>query len=341
MGRKSGHVALLLGAFLLVLAALAKFYAYDKLAVAPLDQDTSTYSKTASGQDATYLNVAAPGGPAIQTGPLRSTRNVVGQVSDGKSASKALDKDVAVWDTYSYTAPPGVSGDAPLSGTRDLVAFDRRTAMAVNWKGSTTQDSGVKKHIEFKGLYYKFPFHAQKKSYPFWDGSIKGDPPAKYVSTTKLKGLTVYKYEQVIKPTKIAELTVPGNLVGEAGTPSVKTDRVYANTTTLWVEPETGVIIKGQQQQLSTLQVDGVDKATITKATLGYDDKTISKTVDKYKPLATSLKAIRVWVPLLGLILGLVLLGLGALLLLRNPKDEGDVVRDDSDTVGAGHRRAE
>ena len=37
MSKKLGTVALFLGAFLLALAALSKFYMYDRLAVVPLN----------------------------------------------------------------------------------------------------------------------------------------------------------------------------------------------------------------------------------------------------------------------------------------------------------------
>lgn len=320
MGKKFGFIALFLGVFLLALAALAHFYAYDRLAVVPLDQKTTTYSATAGSDEATYLNIEAEGGPAIENGPLRSTRNTIGQVKESKSATDKLGEDVAVWDTYSYTAVPDFDPDngAPLSGTRDLVAFDRKTGAAVDWNGSTTESSGTKKDISFKGQYFKFPFNVQKKTYQFWDGSLGRATPAKYVKAEKLKGLTVLRFEQKIPATKIAELDAPGTLVGQPGTSSVKTDRMYSTTRTLWVEPETGVIIKGQDDQLSTLAIDGETKATITQATLAYDDRTISDTVDEYKPLASALKAVRLFVPVGGLVLGVLLLALGAFALFRS-----------------------
>ncbi|MFY0405750.1 DUF3068 domain-containing protein [Solicola sp. PLA-1-18] len=331
VGKKTGFVLLFVGVFLLALAALARFYAYDQLAVVPLDQQSTTQSTTGDG-DATYLNVAAEGGPAIETGPLESRRQVVGQVEDSKKATDDLGEDVAVWDTLSYVAPPGfdpASGD-PLSGTRDLVAFDRHTGAAVKWDGETTESAGVKDDVTFTGQYFKFPFNAQKKTYQFWDGSLRKATDATFVDTDEIDGLAVYKYEQKIPATKIAELAVPGSLVGEASTPSVTADRMYANTRTLWVEPETGVIIKGQEDQLSTLAVDGETKATITKATLGYDDKTVSDTVDEYASRASSLKAIRLYVPIGGLVLGVVLVAGGVVLLRRG---RGAEVRGDHTAV--------
>ena len=59
------------------------------------------------------------------------------------------------------------------------------------------------------------------------------------------------------------------------------------------------------------------DVATITDVTIGYDDATISDNVETYGSLATSLKAVKTWLPIGGLVLGLVLLALGVLLLMR------------------------
>lgn len=335
MGKKTGFAAVVIGAFLLVLAVLAKTYAYDQLATVPLDQETETVSKTAPGDDATYLNVGAEGGPAIETGPLESRRFVVGQVGPSKEASDELGEDIAVWDTFSFTAPPGTPSEDALSGTRDLVAFERSSGETIRWTGASTETSGVKiEPTVFYGQYFKFPFNTQKEDYEFWDGSVKKATPVTYEGTDELEGLSVYKFVQEIEPVKIAELQVPGNLVGSTEA-SVLADRVYGNTRTLWVEPETGVIIKGQEEQLATLEVDGETKATITEAKLGYDDETVKATVDEYATKASLLKMIRVWIPLIGGILGVVLILGGGALLLRGRRDSSDTPKHASTDADA------
>ena len=47
MGKKTGTVLLFLGAFLLVIAAMSKFYMYDRLAVVPFNTATTSHSSTA------------------------------------------------------------------------------------------------------------------------------------------------------------------------------------------------------------------------------------------------------------------------------------------------------
>lgn len=317
MGKKMATVALLLGAFLIALAALSKFYMYDRLAVAPANTESTSISETAPGADGTYLSVAQL---KVVDAPLRSVRTVQGDVKLSEKASKDLGKDVDVWKTYVCTDTQSFdcsSGKTPLSATSDVVAFDATTGEAVKWDGASSASDGEEVADPFEGQYFKFPFDAKKKTYQFWDGTLNRATPAEYVGTTKLKGLDAYEYRQTIEPTKTGEITVPGDLVGsEAG--SVKADRMYSTVRTFVVEPTTGVILKGGEAQDSYLAVDGVRKATTTKATLGYTDDYITETVNEYKGKAMLLGVVKSTFPIVGLVVGLVLLGLGGFGIARS-----------------------
>lgn len=317
MKTKLGLVALFLGVFILVLAALSKFYMYDRLAVVPLNQDTVSNSQTAPGADGEFLDVAA--GLKITNAPLRNVKIVRGDIDASKKASDELDRDIAVWNIYDATDTADfdfAGGETALSATDDTVAFDRNTGEAVAWKG--TKSVGDGETIEpgdFEGLYFKFPFDAQKKTYKFWDGTLREATPAKYVGEGEIKGLKVYKYRQVIEPVKTGTIDVPGDLVG-SDEETVTADRIYSSVSDYNVEPVTGVVIKGQTAQDSYLELDGERVLTTTKATLGYTDENVSETVDDYKGKAALLTAVKSTVPLVGLILGLVLIGVGLFLTL-------------------------
>jgi hypothetical protein len=318
VGKKTGIVALSIGMFLLVLAAGAKWHAYPRLAKVPLDQQTRTVSL---GPDATYLNIGAEGGPAIEHGELQSVREVKGQVEEGEDASDELDRDIAVFDTYTYTDTPDYdpeSGEDPLTGRYDRVAFDRTSGAAVDCCDTFTEATGEHEEITFAGQYFKLPFNAQKTTYQFWDSSLESATDMVYQAEETIDGMDTYEFVQTIEPTQIAELEVPGNLVGEPDTPSVLAQRMYGNVRTIWVEPETGVIIRAQEQQRSTLDVDGEERAVITEVTIGYNDETVSNNIDRYSSDATGLKALRVWVPWMGGILGGLLVLLGIVALLRS-----------------------
>lgn len=323
MGRKTGIVLVGIGAFLLVLAPLLRFYAYDRLAVVPLDQETVSISE---GPGATIFSIAD--GEEI-TVDLQSTRNVVGDVEASEEASDEQGQDLAIWETFVFTGPEGEEfneDNPPLSATHDRVVFDRNTGEAVACCGQYTSsgadpDTGEEirdTDTPIEGQYFKLPFGAEKRDYEFWDGSIQEATTLAYQDTEEIEGLEVYRYEQVIEPTDVGDLPEGAGSLFGVDDPDATIDRVYSNTRTLWIEPETGVIIRGQEDQYVTAEYEGEQVATLTDVVIGYDDATITDNVDTYSSLATALKAVRLWAPLASLVLGLLLVVGGALLIVRD-----------------------
>lgn len=330
MGRKTGFTLVGLGIFLVVLGLMSRFYAYGKLAVAPGDQNTVQRS-SASG--ATVFDI---GKQREVVTDLQSTQNVVGAPGASAAASQQLGRPIVVWETLVYTTKAGApvtQKNPPLSANHDRVAFDAHTGQAVNCCGhflasGATVSTGKEKRdtsTPITGLYYKFPFDAQKQTYKFWDGSLKKSTAMKYQDTGTIKGLTVYRYQQVIKPTKVATVVAPASFFKINKPGNVKLDQVYANTRTVWVEPQTGVIIRGQEAQHVVARYQGKEVATLVDGTVGYTDKTITDNVDQYGPLATQLKLVHFWLPVAGTAAGAVLFLVGIFLLLwsrRRPRPQ-------------------
>lgn len=320
MSGKLGVILTGVGVFLLGMALLVRFYAYDRLAVVPLDQETVSYSE---GPDATIFDIATQQEITLD---LLSTRNVVGDVEAAEEASDELGRDIAVWETLVYTDEPGAEIDdenPPRSATYDRVAFDRHTGEAVQCCGTFTSTSAdesgesIRNTIGFDGLYFKFPFQTEKKTYQFWDGSLGEATDIEFKDTETIEGLEVYRFEQVIPPTDVADIYAPASLFGLDEEGEVSLDRIYSNTRTLWVEPETGVIIRGQEDQLAVATYEGEEVATLTDVVIGYNDETISDNVETYSSLATQLKVVRIWAPIVLGILGLVLLLVGISIMRR------------------------
>jgi hypothetical protein len=322
VGKKTGIALIGLGAFLIVLAPLLRFYAYERLAVVPLDQETTSISE---GPGATIFSIAE--GEEI-TVDLRSTRNVVGFVEASEEASEEQDQDLAVWETFVFTGPEGEEfseDNPPLSATHDRVVFDRHTGEAVACCGQYTSsetDPETGEEIRdtetpISGQYFKLPFGSEKKDYEFWDGDIYDSTPLEYQAEEEIEGLTVYRYEQVIEPTDIGDLPEGAGSLFGIDDPDAVIDRVYSNTRTLWIEPETGVIIRGQEDQFVTAEYEGEQVATLTDVVIGYNDETITDNVDTYDGLATALKAVRLWAPIGLLVVGLLLIVGGVLLIRR------------------------
>ena len=287
MRRTFGLVLIGLGAFLLVFAPMLRFYAYPRLAVVPLDQYTQTVSY---GPGATILDIGSFS--EIQT-DLTSVRTVRGDV-------EASTDDVAVWETFVNTTDP--EGETRSAYT-ERGAFDRTTGETVEGYGENFDGDPVR----HEGLWLKFPFDTQQQDYEFWDNTLLEARPAVFDGEEDIQGLATYRFVQTIEPEVWTQQEVPGSLVGEDAD-AVEADRSYSNVRTLWVEPNTGVIIRGQEQQRSTLQVDGEDRVTVTEVTIAYDDETVSANVDEYGGQAGQLRLIRSTLPL-----ALALLGLGLL----------------------------
>lgn len=317
MRRIIGLVVLGLGVFLLVLAPMLKWYAAPRLLVAPLDQYSTTVSEAS---DVTYLDIAAL---EVRTGrEFVATRTVRGDVEAG-------DADTAVWDVFVKIVDPekpGEGEDQLVSATTDRVAFDRSTSEAESCCGENLNGEPT----EHQGIEYKFPFGTQKETYQYFDTSIAAATDMVFVQESELEGLAVYEFEQVIEPTKIAELDVPGDLVG-SDEATLTVDRYYSNTRHVWVEPTTGVIVKGAEHQIATLNDGDEELLTITDAQLEFNEATVTAQAETAKENKSLADLVTTTAPIGAALLGLVLVVVGVLLAR---------VRRDDDTGTTGRRAA-
>ncbi|HMG29846.1 MAG TPA: DUF3068 domain-containing protein [Jiangellaceae bacterium] len=329
MRRNVGLVLLVVGALFLVLAPLLRWYAYPRLAVAPQDQATTTVS---SGTDVTVFsipNLLAGEDPEVVT-DVTSTRGTVSIVEDLPEGTS--DDDVAVWETVVNTT--NADGDT-LTATRSIVAFDRNTGAGVEGYGQSIDGDP----IDHEGQILKFPFGTEQRDYEFWDIALREATPAVFDGEDEIDGLPVYRFVQTIEPTVVSQLEVPGSLAGSEA-PSIEADRTYANTRTLWIEPETGVIMRGQEEQDTVLVYGGEEIATITSGALGYTDEQVQANVDEYRPLASQLNLVGNVLPLVLGVLGLIAV-IAGIVLLRTPyaprraaeKSKHDEVDDADDTA--------
>jgi hypothetical protein len=357
---KLGFVVLGLGLFLLFLGLLSRFYIYPKVAVVPLDQVSAPKSEAipdpenppsvSIATDANIFSIAE--GLTNITTDLTSTRVTIGQVEDAEELNEETGENLAIYETFSYTQ----DGEGRiLSGTYDRVPFDRHTGEVYHCDEATaelcdektasakldpeaTDVEGVEEDLDFiapgangdegfqgfEGQYFKLPFNTQKETYQWWDGDLLQATDLKFEDTEDIQGLTTYRFVQEIPDTLVGTQEIPASVAGIDEDGDITVDSMYSNTRTLWIEPETGVLIKGQEEQHNYFAYEGEEVVTTTEATIGYDDATVTDNVDTYKPLATQLKIVRVWLPIGGLVLGLLLIGVSALMILRRGRSGSD-----------------
>ena len=291
MRRTSGLVLVGLGAFFVTAALMLRFFVLPNLLVTPIDQFAESFARGTG----TVFN---PSTLEEETGvDLVAHRTLRGDVA-------ASSKDVGVWD-QSLLLEREATGEL-VNAYTDRVAWDRKTAEAVNCCGEAVDGEPVK-HV---GLSYKFPFNTEKTTYQFFDVTSRKAFPMRYQASEELQGLTVYRFEQVVDPQRIGESDVPGSLVG-SDEATVTAPRYYDNVRTVWVEPLSGVIVKGAEQQHQVFRDEaGADAVTLIEVTLTFDERTQKQQADLAKDARSQAGLVGTWVPLALLVLGLVLIGL-------------------------------
>lgn len=260
MRRVVSTVLLVLGAFMLVSALLLPVYAAPSLVKVQLNQYTQSVSEAKGATVFRIKKLEEEDGVDLQ-----AIRTVRGDVDAGNS-------DRVVFDVFLYIKD---GEGTEVSYSRDRVAMDRRTSEAVACCGENVNGNRVR----HKGLTYKFPFNTEKKTYDYYDITALKTYPIKYVDTETINGLEVYKFEMTVEPVKIGDQDLPGRLLGTTAA-TEPAERFYGNTRTIWVEPETGVIIKGREQQKQTFRNQaGEDKVTLIDAQIEFTEKTIANGV--------------------------------------------------------------
>jgi hypothetical protein len=289
--RVLARVLLGLGVFLVIAGVLAVAWAPDVVKKTPLDVDTETI----------YAGEAAKINPA--TGDF--DKKPVYALTYTKADSDKSDDDTvifvenscAVFDTGG--AQVCVNGNDPdlITAAQDIFAVDRVTAEG------TESDDLPPEAIFPEGLVNKFPFDVEKKTYPFWDGTVGRAVDIEYQGEKTLEGLTTYEFSYTLtdEPIEIAE--------GIQGT--------YDNTVTVNVDPTTGSIVKSGQDQQRFLE-DGTPALDIQ---VTQTEDSVKTAVDEAKTNGKSLTLLLKVVPIVGFAGGALCL-LAGFALLRRPRGE-------------------
>jgi hypothetical protein len=315
MRRMMGPMLVGLGVFLVVAAGLARFYAYPTLAKVPDGYHSET-------------DLEATGAQIFNSDPEVLAPEEHDLVITSKT-SEDVDADapdgVVVWVNNTRTDKAD-GGNFQLSTQR--VAFDEGTGAGVDcdecdtWVEESDGDKVEQVATTFEGQIYKFPFDTQQESYDVWDDALGEATPATFEGEESIKGLDVYKFVQVIEPTVIETRDVPGSVFG-SDEATVQADMVYAMTRTLYVEPVTGAPVHRIDERTQELVYDGV-RVPAFVGTINYTDAQVDENVDAVDTKATLFGGLRLLFPVIMLLLGLVLLGIGLMINRRKSSDVDD-----------------
>ncbi|HEY8480935.1 MAG TPA: DUF3068 domain-containing protein [Spirillospora sp.] len=303
MRRPIGVLLVGLGAFFLALAPLVRFYVADQVVVAPLNRYQVTLLES---QNSTYFDQAEL---KTKTGVTLQAKNTV----RGDVRANDGNDDIAVWDsttTIYDTADP----DKPIQIQAFRFAFDRRTTVLTDCCGRHVDGDS---NVRMKGSYgLLFPIaNVEKKDYPVYDTTTKQSVPMVFNAVEKVQGLTTYRYTQTVPLTKTASVDtkLPARMLGlPADAGNQKVDRYTEAYNTVWVDPRTGVPVKHRKNIRSTVQTpDGRGKMIVAQADLVTVEKDQKAAVDLADSTALKIDAVRIYVPVAALVLGLILLGVG------------------------------
>lgn len=285
-----------LGVFLVVAAVIAQVWAPGQVERTPLDTDNTTHL---SGR------AQVAGGP-----DLKLEETPVLAWSGNQVDSKASDGDVAVWFTTLCVVRDegGIDGCITakdpqgrlITAETDVFATDRHTALTVPNDGYVPPGTPQQ-----EGLQNKWPFGAEKKTYPVWDGVVGSAVDAEYTGTDELDGLETYVYRAEAAADGV---TVVGDVTGS-----------YTQTTDYYIEPRTGAIIKQVVHQERV--ADGVGK--ILDLDLAFTDDQVQTNVDDARANIDTLRLIEDVVPLVGYVAGGLAIAAGVVLLVVGRRRRG------------------
>ncbi|GEE01720.1 hypothetical protein nbrc107696_21660 [Gordonia spumicola] len=263
--------------------------------------------------------------------------------------------------------------DALLTATVDRVSVDRKTSVP-NGKVSSLQLEAVPEggkvddasvHIDDrKGFQYKFGFGVQKREYYYYDLLTRQDTAAKFVDEKVIDGVTTYHFQTEVPETDLSNLPDPageaplGTILnmpaswwgitgkGVKAKDMVEMHRYGASVRNVYVEPTTGTIVYGYEEQHQYFKSpdDSTDnprairdfRMDALKATFAWSDETASQQADRAKHYLNLLKWGGTYAPIVLIAVGAVLLLLWLFLVWRGRKrptggDVPDAPVDDPD----------
>lgn len=283
-----------LGGFLLVAGVLAATWAPGQLERTPIDTDSTTRLE-GGGQK---LNPA--------TGEVEDITVKATSISRADSDRSDGDGIVFVSTTCAVLdegdVPDCVEGtdDRLVSASTEVFVTDRRTGASIDGSDYVEGD-----YEQREGLVNKWPFNAEKQDYLYWDNMLKQAVTAEYVDTERIEGLETYEFHVLIdeEPAEVVD--------GVEGR--------YSMDKTLWIDPRTGAIIRQTQHEVRKLG----DGDVILDLELAFTDEQVEANASDAKDNGSMLDLVTGTVPLVGFILGPILLIGGIALLVVGRREEG------------------
>jgi hypothetical protein len=315
-------------------------------------------------------------------------RSVIVEPSDRRQATVQSAQTVQI-DRYrdaqgNETDPSMAAADAErkcddglLTANIDRVSVNRKTSVP-NGTVSSLQLEAAPEGVDAKdvsvdlpdrkGFQYKFGFDVKKRSYLYYDTNTRQDIPVNFVAEKTINGVKTYEFVGEVPETDVSGLpnaqgeaalgtmlTMPASWWGISSRGVQPNDKItmhrYATATRhVFVEPETGTIVDGLEDQHQYFRSPDQSSDTpapvrdfrmdVLKARFKWSDQTVSNQTAKADHYVGLLKLGGFWLPLILGIVGVLLLAVWAFLFWRTRRQSADDTPppDDDSTSWLGDR---
>jgi hypothetical protein len=273
------------------------------------------YDAKATG--ATYLQIDGSGAH-INIGDLIDTVEIVPQTSKTAAAiaNGTLDSGAMIWDVYTTTKD---TAGAKIAQTSSEVALNRKTGAAVPWSGQFLADDS-QSTVRFTGNEYQFPFNTQAKDYPVFDDNTHTTSVAKYTSTDNIDGLDAFHFVIHVPSTQIGLAPANMSALLQFFAPKATSGKLmYTDDKELWVDPNTGALVKFRDHQTKTLVADDGTERLLLDGDFKSVDSETAGFVSYAKKNDQMLQLVGVFAPIGLAVFGLIIMIVG-LVLLRTPR---------------------
>lgn len=319
MRRAIGLILTGLGAFLVATAALMRFYLAGEVIKFPLNEHVVA---TLAGHDVSYFSqkqVTEVSGASVVV-----TQTIQGDVAAGSAST-------AVWEEF--TSVQDVTNSRSVLTTAQRSAFNRHTGALVDCCGEFV---GGNTAVRQSGQGYVWPIGTQKHSYEVFDPDTLRPEPFRYEGVATVDGMATYKFAEHVSNEQVGSQKVPGWLVGFPHRKTVTLTENITETSTVWVDPITGIPVDESQSLDRSLQDAGVPKLVLFDGTVSETSQSIASAIGTAGSYHVRVDLLQTVGPLTAVLLGLVMAGLGVAFTRWQPAVPGASQRRE-----LGHRRVQ
>jgi hypothetical protein len=296
-----------IGAFFIALALLLRFFVAGQAIKFPLDQFSTT---TFTGNNVSYFYFKQ----LIDVTGVKAqeTEFFEGDVEAGSSSTAVWEEATSIQDETNFRT---------ISSTARRSAFNRTTGALVNCCGEFV---GGSTSVNQSGQGFLWPIGTQKQTYDVFDPATLQPEPFRYTGTATVDGRLTDEFVEQVSNQQIGTRSVPAFLVGGSANSKaiVSVPEFLSETTTVWVDPGSGIPVYEIQNQTQTIQSGGTVQLVLFQGTLTETPASAASAAATASSFDLRKELLKDILPLVSLLLGLAMLIAGVVLTGRRLQGE-------------------